>query len=309
MNRKQYLAYRLTWTLLGAWGAITAIFAFFAFTPDPNQYCLAEGCKGAYRAARNYDEPLLDRYVAWMESFLTLDLGTTVGGAPVTDVLADASVVTLTYLVPSVVLAVVVGVAVGTLLAMNPESKLLRSVRGASYLGFSISTFVAAEGLFLLAEELGWYYFKFDAEQALFTSRNLTALVLPALVLTVNLLAVQLRYAQMESTEILQEDFVRTLRATGAGTAAFATHVLKNAASSLLSLFFSEMVGVIFVVVVVVEAIFGIPGFGQLLYRAIENRDPGLILGTTVFPILLVMFGNLAQDVAYAAIDPRVDAE
>lgn len=309
MNRKQYLAYRLTWTVLGAWGAITAIFGFFAFTPDPNQYCVGDGCLAAYRGARNYDEPLLDRYLTWMEGFLTLDLGTTVQGQPVVDVLADASAVTLTYLVPAVVLAVAIGVTVGTLVAMNPESRLLRAVRGASYLGFSISTFVAAEGLFLLAERAGWYNFTFDVEQALFTTRNLGALVLPALVVTVNLLAVQMRYAQSESIEILQEDFVQTLRATGAGTTSFAKHVLKNAASSLLSLFFSEIIGVMFVVVVVVEAIFGIPGFGQLLYDAIQDRDPALILGTTVFPILLVMFGNLAQDVAYAAIDPRVESE
>ena len=309
MNRKQYLAYRLTWTILGAWSAVTAIFLAFSLTTDPNQYCLGSGCRELYREARNYDEPILDRYLAWMESFLTLDLGTTVRGQQVANVLADAATVTLTYLVPAVALAVIVGVAVGTFVAMNPGNWVLRTVRGASYLGFSVSTFVAAEALFLLAEEAGWYYFKYDAEQALFTTRNLTALVLPALVLTVNLLAVQLRYAQSESIEILQEDFVRTLRATGAGTATFARHVLKNAASSLLSLFFSEMVGVLFVVVVVVEAIFGIPGFGRLLFGAIQNRDPALILSATVFPILLVMFGNLLQDVAYAYVDPRVEAE
>lgn len=297
MNRKQYLAYRLTWTLVGAWTAMTAIFLAFALTPDPEQYQLGGGT-AAYRAARNYDEPLLDRYLTWMESFVTFDLGTTVHGQPVVDVLAHASTVTLTYVVPSVVLAVAIGVAVGTFVAMNPESRLLRAIRSVSYLSFSIPTFVAAEGLFILAKGLGWYDVEVD-----------TPLVLPALVLTVNLLAVQLRYARSESVEILQEDFVRTLRATGAGTTAFAKHVLKNGASSLLSLFFSELVGVMFVVVVVVEAVFGIPGFGSLLFNGIQNRDAGIILSTTIFPILLVMFGNLLQDVAYAVIDPRVEAE
>lgn len=313
MNRKQYIAYRLAWTVVGAWGALTGIFFIYALTPDPNQYSLIYP-QDAYRAARNYDQPLLDRYLSWMESFVTLDLGKTVqGGAhgqPIADLLAHASTVTLTYLVPSILLAVAIGVGVGTYVAMNPESKLLQLVRGVSYVGFAIPTFVAADALFIFAVDyMGWYYFRWDPEQALFTSRNLGALTLPAIVLTMNLLAVQLRYARSESVEILQEDFVRTLRATGAGTSAFAKHVLKNCASSLLALFFSEMVGVMFVVVVIVEIIFGIPGFGSVLYQGIQSRDVGLILATTIFPILLVTFGNLLQDVAYAIIDPRVESE
>ena len=310
MNRKQYLAYRLTWTIVGAWGALSAIFLAFSATPDPNQYCMGSGCREAYRAARNYDVPIVRRYLAWMESLLTLDLGTTVRGHPIVDVLAEASAVTLTYLVPSVVVAVTIGVGVGLFLAMRPDSRLLRVVRSTAYVGFAIPTFVGALTLFLVAQKhLGVYTLGYASEQALFTSRNLVALTLPASVLTAKLLAVQLRYARSESTNILQEDFVRALYANGAGTTAVARHVLKNGASSLLSLFFSELVGVVFVVVVIVEVVFGVPGFGALLYQGIKMRDPGLILSTTIFPILLIMFGNLLQDVAYSIIDPRIDSE
>lgn len=310
MNRKQYVAYRFAWTIVGAWGALSGIFFIYALTPDPNQYQLFGPPTAVYRAARNYDQPLLDRYLNWMESFATLDLGTTVHGEPIADLLAQSSTVTLTYLVPAIVIAVVIGVCVGTFVAMKPESKLLQLVRGASYVGFAIPTFVAADALFIFATDyMGWYYFKYDPQQTLFTSRNLGAITLPGLVVILNLLAVQLRYARSESVEILQEDFVQTLRATGAGAFAFAKHVLKNGASSLLSLFFSEMVGVMFVVVVVVEVIFGIPGFGSLLYQGIRDRDLGIVLATTVFPILLVTFGNLIQDVVYALLDPRVESE
>lgn len=309
MNRKQYLAYRLAWTIVGAWGALSAIFLAFSATPDPNQYCMGSGCREAYRSARNYDVPFLERYLAWMESLLTLDLGTTVRGHPIVDVLAEATTVTLTYLVPSVVIAVIIGVGVGLFLAMRPDSRLLRVVRSTSYVGFAIPTFVGALALFFVAQEHGVHTLGYDSEQALYTSRNLLALAFPASVLTVKLLAVQLRYARSESTDILQEDFVRALYANGAGTATLAKHVLKNGASSLLSLFFSELVGVVFVVVVIVEVIFTIPGFGALLYQGIRMRDPGLILSTTIFPILLIMFGNLLQDVAYSIIDPRIDSE
>jgi peptide/nickel transport system permease protein len=311
MSRARYLAYRLGWTAVGAWAVLTIIFLVFALTPDPGQYDIFNGLTvEQYRELRGYDEPLLQRYLSWMESFLTLDLGETVRGEPIRSVLASASLVTLVYLVPSVLVAVGLGVGIGLFVAMRPESKLLRLGRNLSYAAFAIPTFVAAEGLFFVSvEHLGWYYFRWDSEQALFTSRNLGALVLPAIVLTANLLAVQLRYTQSESLEILQEDFVRTLRATGAGTWDFVAHVLKNGAPSLLSLFFSELVGVMFVVVVVVEVIFGIPGYGELLYRGIEDRDIGIILATTVFPILLVMLGNLLQDVAYSIVDPRIGSE
>lgn len=310
MNRKQYLAYRLAWTIFGAWGVLSGIFVVYALTPDPNQYCMGSGCRAAYRAARNYDVPWHERYLRWMEGFLTLDFGTTVRGEPIVDVLASASTVTLTYLVPSVVLAVTIGVGVGLVLAVRPDRKLPRVVRSVAYVGFAIPTFVAALGIFTVAiEHFRIHTLGYEPEQALFTSRNLVALTLPAGVLTVNLLAVQLRFARSEFTDILQEDFVKALRANGTSARTLVAHLVKNGASSLLSLFFSELVGVMFVVLVVVEVIFNVPGFGQLLYRGIRDRDPGLILTTTTFPILLIMFGNLLQDVLYSFIDPRIDTE
>ena len=310
MNRKRYIAYRLAWTVFGAWGVLTSIFFAFTLTPDPDQYCMGSGCREMYRAMRNYDEPVLDRYLTWMENFLTLDLGTTIHDEPVVDVLAEAATVTLTYLVLSIVFAVVIGVAVGLFLALRPDSRLLRVVRSSSYVGFSIPAIVAAFALFILAtRHLGIHTLNYDRQQSLYTTRNLVALTLPAGVVTVKLLAVQLRYARSEATDILQEDFVRALHANGADTVTLARHVLKNAASSLLSLFFSELVGVMFVVVVIVEVVFGVPGFGQLLYEGIQDRDPGIILTTTTFPILLILFGNLLQDVAYSFIDPRIDSE
>lgn len=307
MSRTRYIAYRLSWTITGIWAVLTGLFLSFALTPDPNQFQLGMDA-GAYRALRNYDEPLLDRYLTWMESFVTLDLGNTLHGQPILDLLAEASKVTLTYVVPSIAFAVVLGVLIGVFAAKHRDSVGLRVVRGLSYVGFAIPTIVAADALFIfVVEYLEWYNFRYETELALFTGRNLGALTLPALVLAVNMVAIQLRYARSESVEILREDFIRTLRANGAGTRSIVTHTIRNAASSLLSLFFSEMVGVMFVVVVVVEVIFGIPGFGALLYDAIRDRDIGLILATTLFPICFVMLGNLVQDVAYTILDPRIE--
>jgi len=309
MNRKRYVAYRLAWAAVGVWFVFTLIFLVFELTPDPNQYMLGGGTD-AYRAARGYDQPVLARYLAWLSAFLTLDLGTTVYGSPVTKQLADAAAVTVTYAVPALFLGVTVGVGIGLFGAIHPESRATRLVQGLAYVGFAIPTFVAADAMFFVAQEhFQVFNLDYSREVGLWTVRNLRALTLPGVVLTASVVAVQLRYARTESSEVLQEDFVRTLRASGAGTATLVRHVLKNVASSLLALFVSELVGVVFVVLVVIEVVFAVPGFGALLYNGIHDRDIGLILGTTVFPILLVMVGNLLQDVAHAIIDPRVEAE
>lgn len=309
MSRRRYVAYRLAWTALGAWAVLTLLFLVFEFTPDPNQFMVGGGTD-QYRELRNYDQPALQRYLGWLWGFLTLDLGSTIQGTPVSKELADAAAVTLTYLVPSVLLGVTVGVGAGLFGAVKPDGKAAKLVKALSYVGFAIPTFVAADAMFFVAKEhLQIFGIEYDAEFGLFTLRNLRALLLPASVVTVNVLAVQLRYARTESNEVLQEEFVRTLRASGANTLTLVRHVLRNVASSLLALFVSELVGVVFVVLVVVEVIFGVPGFGALLYNGIHDRDVGIILGTTVLPVVFIMLGNLAQDLAQAIIDPRVEAE
>lgn len=309
MNKKRYVAYRLGWAVAGVWFVFTLLFLVFELTPDPNQFMLGGGTE-QYRELRNYDEPILQRYVSWMVAFITLDLGNTIYGTPIRRELADAAAVTLTYLVPSLVVGVTAGVGAGLLGAIRPKGWTARLVRILAFVGFAIPTFVAADAMFFVAKEhLHVFDIEYDPELGLYTLQNLRALLLPALVLTVNVLAVQLRYARTESSEVLQEDFVRTLRASGAGTLTLLRHVFRNVASSLMALFVSELVGVVFVVLVVIEVIFGVPGFGALLYNSVQNRDIGLIFGTTVFPIVLILLGNLVQDVAQTIIDPRVEAE
>ncbi|WP_227375197.1 ABC transporter permease subunit [Haladaptatus halobius] len=74
-------------------------------------------------------------------------------------------------------------------------------------------------------------------------------------------------------------------------------------------LFFAETLTILFVTVLVVEMVFGLPGFGTLAFQAIKARDAGLILATTMLPIFVGLAGNLVQDIAYAVIDPRVEYE
>jgi len=71
----------------------------------------------------------------------------------------------------------------------------------------------------------------------------------------------------------------------------------------------TEVLTVLFVSVYVIEVVFRIPGLGQVAYEAILDRDIGLILATTLIPVLLGLLGTLLQDIAYAVLDPRVSVE
>jgi ABC-type uncharacterized transport system ATPase subunit len=77
----------------------------------------------------------------------------------------------------------------------------------------------------------------------------------------------------------------------------------------LVSLFFAETMAVLVMNVYVIEVVFGIQGLGEVSFRAIQERDVGLVLGTVLVFALVGMVGNLLQDVAYAFLDPRIDEE
>ncbi|WP_435156094.1 ABC transporter permease subunit [Haladaptatus sp. DFWS20] len=124
-----------------------------------------------------------------------------------------------------------------------------------------------------------------------------------------NLLAVQIRYTRSTSLEYVPAEFVKTLHSNGASACDVGRHVLRNAALPLVSLFFAETATILFITILVVEMVFGLPGFGTLTFNAIKARDPGLILATTMIPIFIGLAGNLIQDIAYAVLDPRVGYE
>ena len=123
-----------------------------------------------------------------------------------------------------------------------------------------------------------------------------------------SLLAGQARYARAESSEYVNAEFVKLLRAKGASGWAVARHLLRNAAVPLLSLFFADLLVIVALNIFVLEVVFGIPGLGQLSYEAIQNRDLPLILGTVMVLVFAGIFGNLFQDITYRTLDPRIGA-
>ncbi|MFC7235200.1 ABC transporter permease [Halosegnis marinus] len=307
----------------GAWAAATlfvalaATFALVALTPDPNAALAgfaaaagggdAEAAMSAYEAARNLDEPVLDRFLGFVRGAVTLDLGRSLSsGEPVRSILVDRALVSLSYVVPAAVVSVAGGVLVGATTALRDSSLGDRLTGAAAYLGLSVPNFwLAALGGAYLAAALGAGG-SFDPEAGLFASPNVQYLAIAAAVLATTMFAAQLRYTQAEMGAFADAEFVRLVRAKGGNTRRVARHVLRNAAPPLVSLFVTELLATLFVAVVVVESVLGIPGVGAALLEAVSARDLPMVMGVTLFVVAVGVFARFAQDVLRATLDPRL---
>jgi len=297
MRLHRFLARRLAWQLLILWAVLTATYVMFDLIPSVSR-CI--GCEVVFAV----EEP----YLAWMTDVLTLNLGTTRDGEPVLGLLAAATPVTLAYLVPSVVLATLLGLLAG----------LYRSVAdglpawltgGGVHLGVALPTFLAAAILLRWLEAEAGTALRYDPALGPFAGPNLPVVAVAVAFTTVGLAAAQARYVHAETAEYVGMDFVKTLRAGGAPRLAVARHLLRNAVAPVLSLVVTRTLTTLLLTVFVVEFVVGLPGLGELTLASIRARDDRVVVGMVVVVVGVATAGDLFQDVAAAVLDPRVTEE
>ncbi|WP_439026228.1 ABC transporter permease [Haloarchaeobius sp. DT45] len=323
MSRLTFLARRFGFAVLATYLVMTVAFLVVATMPDPNLGLVAFGSDdpsaavNAVKEAKNQNDPLLDRYVTWLGDLTTLDWGRSMGkfggrGAPVVDLLAEGIPRTLAYVVPGVALSFVVSLVIGSYVALHSDSRIAGAVSTLGYVGLGMPNyFVALLATFVLGTELelGVTYPARPIDALLSDPLSLWPFLVPTLVLSTTLVGGQLRYVRAESTEVLGEDFVRLVRAKGAGNVRIARHLLSNAALPLLSLVFADLLSTLVVQVYVLEYVFPIQGLGALGLQAISDRNMPLIIGTTMVVAYAGIAANFLQDVAYVWFDPRADFE
>ncbi|WP_224449701.1 ABC transporter permease [Haloprofundus salilacus] len=315
------VAARVAFALFTVYLVVSLTFAVISLTSDPNVAAVRWGVAAsggdaeaqqaavdAYRASRNLDDPLGERYVKWMTDIVTLDWGRSHSmGAPVTTLIAERAPYTLLYLIPGVLVSVTVGVSGGVFAAFRHNSLVDRVVTLLAYLAFGVPSFwLALVLLLLVGPAFGWDSTGFSLADGALTEQNLRRYVLPTAVFASGLTAGQLQHARSQSVIHLNATFVRLLRSMGVGPRRTIKHVLRNAAVPLLTLFFSDLLGIVVVSVYVVEYVFGIPGLGTLSYDAIFQRDLPLLLGTTFLVVIVGVVSNLVQDTVYPLVDPRI---
>ncbi|ELY43008.1 ABC transporter permease [Natronorubrum tibetense] len=323
VNFVRIIVKRVFMGLVAAWAVLTAVFAAFTMSRDWVEETI-EGAmrfRGAdeqevensideYLATHGFDRPLWEQYLDWMGNMLTLEWGDSfflaagedaeasfyTTGEPVFPMVMDSVVRTAMYVLPAVVIAVVLGICIGLYAAMNPDSRLAESGLNTAYLCFALPNFWIGGMLLSLA-----------AGGVIPDSAVLFDHVLPIALTATTLLGGYVSYSRAHSLEYAAAEFVTLVKAKGAGRVRIARHIVRNSAIPLFSMLFTEALALLVLAVFVIESLFGIDGFGALLFNAVHVRDLPVVLGCTLVIIAVGIVGNIVQDLAYNSLDPRVD--
>jgi peptide/nickel transport system permease protein len=264
---------------------------------------LSEEREAQIRAQYGLDRPLWEQYRDYMGDLLRGDLGEGLRDRrPVWDTIQEAIWPTLQLTVAGLAVAIVLGVTLGILAALFHNSWIDSGAMVVALLGVSTPVFYL--GLLLLFA----FSFHFQLFPATGTGgwRNL---VLPALTVGFASAAYIARLVRSSMLEVLRQDYVTTARAKGVRERAVVTrHALKNSLIPVVT-YFGIQLGGLLTGAVVTEQVFSRPGLGRVAVTAIGNRDFPLIQGTVLVTAVVYVLVNLAIDLSYAFIDPRIRYE
>jgi oligopeptide transport system permease protein len=303
----------LRYTLRRLLGAIPTLFLVIVLAfllvhaapggPFDDERALPPEIEANIAAAYHLDEPLPMQFLRYLGGVVQGDFGPSYSyrDYTVSELIGRSFPISLQLGILAMLLATVVGVSLGIVAALRRNSPLDTVVMGLAMTGISIPVFVIAPVLVLLfAVKLQWL------PASWMGSEGGSRLLLPVLSLALPQIAYVARLTRASLIEVLASDFIRTARAQGLGTAAIVRyHALKPAMLPVLS-YMGPAVAAVLTGSVVVEEIFGIPGLGQLFVRGSLNRDYTLVLGVVIFYAMLIVLLNLAVDLLYGAIDPRI---
>ena len=199
------------------------------------------------------------------------------------------------------VIALLVGITLGTLAALRQNSFIDYASMAIAMLGISIPNFVLGPLLVLLFSlTLFWF------PPALWDGFPSRSLVLPALTLSAIYIAYIARLTRSGMLEVLRSDYIRTARAKGLSERQVVTrHALRGGLLPVVS-FYGPALAFLVTGTVVVEKIFALPGLGNYFINACLNRDEPLIIGIVAFIAVTVLVFNLLVDISYTLIDPRI---
>jgi peptide/nickel transport system permease protein len=261
------------------------------------------------KATYGLDRPLHERYLAWLQAALSGDFGhSRLYAVPVLDVLLPRLLNTCALMGISLLLAVLIALPAGILAALKPRTWLDYGINLVAFAGISLPSFwLALLVILLFSVELGWLPAsgtRSIGQTGLFD--RALHLVLPVLTLTLLTVGGLIRFVRGAMIDVLRQDFVRTARAKGLSVAGVVLgHALRNAMLPVLTLLALQF-GTLFSGALVVETIFAYLGMGKLIYDAVMGNDFNLALVGLLFATLVTLLANLAADLGYAWLDPRI---
>lgn len=255
------------------------------------------------------DVPVWKQYFIWVSSVVHGDFGVSIlNGTPVLQLILSRVPITAELSFWALLIALVIGLPMGTISALRPNSVPDVVSRVTSLIGLSVPNFWLGTLLILLfSTKIPWLpngesYATLTENPGL----NLQQNVLPAVALGIAVAGAIMRMTRSAVLDVLSEDYVRTARAKGLTySLVVSKHVLRNAVIPIITMA-GVMAGYLLTGAVIIEQIFNIPGVGRLLLTSILGRDYPVVEGTVLVIALAFVLSNLLADIAYGFADPRV---
>jgi ABC-type dipeptide/oligopeptide/nickel transport system permease component len=303
----QPLMMRLVYTLPVLWVVVSVVFLLIHIVPgDPVEQMLGEGARPADIAALRHsyglDQPLGKQYIRYWRGVLHGDLGHSIRlNDSVTHLILTRYPFTVELTAAALFLALLLAIPAGITAALHrgrPRDHLVGvvSLLGLSFPGFALGPIL----IVVVSIRLGWL--------PVSGAGDLAHLVLPAVTMGSALAAILTRMVRTSMLEELGQDYIRTARAKGLPERVVVyKHALRNAMIPVLTLIGLQF-GALLAGAIVTETIFSWPGLGRLTVSAISNRDYPLLQGCILAVGLTYVLVNLATDVLYIVINPRIRA-
>jgi peptide/nickel transport system permease protein len=308
---------RLLYAIPIAFGVSVVCFSLVYLAPgDPLQTILPSDASAEtiamVKAAYGFDQPIPIQYLKWLGHVMTGDFGQSIATRrPVLLEVSGAMSNTITLVMFAVPLSFSLGYAMGAIAGCFPGRILDRIITGTAVMGVSVPNYwlgivlvitFAVEMMALPATGMGP---NGSAAFSIFRWGDARFLVLPVTTLSMVPIGIIARTTRAAVAEVLNQDFVTTLRAKGLSEFAVVRHVLKNSLPQVLAVMglqFGYLIGGS----ILVETVFTWPGSGFLLSKSIINRDVPVLQGTILALSMVFVATNLVIDLLQSMIDPRI---
>lgn len=260
------------------------------------------------REQYHLNDPIPSQYFHWVGNAMRGDFGTSLRTQePVLQLIASKLPVTLELSLLAMIVALVIGITMGVLAAVNKGTWIDNGTNFLALSGISIPHFWLGVLLIMLfSVKLHWLpasgYVPFSEDPL----QNLKTMLLPAAVLGTGLSATLMRHTRAAMIAVLKADYIRTARAKGLlPKKVIMKHALRNALVpiiTLTTLLFGELLGG----AVLSEQVFTIPGFGKMIVDSVFNRDYAVVQGVVMVVAVGFLLMNLLADVLYVLVNPRM---
>jgi peptide/nickel transport system permease protein len=316
---QNHIIRRLIYAVLIAFGIVTITFVMLrlgpsspadkylanmsARTQDPSQVI------AAVEARYGLDKPLYEQYFDYLVNLARGDWGWSFSTSmPVMKLIQRHWIYSFQLVLLSMLFSSSLGILIGVYSAIKQYTKTDYLATFFSFIGVSIPNFWLGIMLILVfSVQLGWFKTYYDTGLPMFSLANLKALILPVITLGTGMMAGYTRYARSSTLDNLRQDFVRTARAKGLPErVVIGKHVFRNAILPIITIIMWSLSGIVFGGAYLTEIIFGIPGLGRISFNAIFASDYPVVVTITLIGAVVVLLTNLATDIIYTWLDPRI---